>query len=99
MNSRRLRADQGKRAEDSQPDGRAEELMLRRGLIDPAERRGLVWPVTLDALVALAMPPPLASYVRWRRRPVTIARMPVSRSWRFSATVSAACRHTVQVRT
>jgi hypothetical protein len=73
--------------------------MLRQGLTGPAGRPGLVGPVTLDALVALAMPPSLTSYVRWRRRPVTIARMPVSRSPGFSATFSAACRHTVQVRT
>ena len=48
--------------------------MLRRGLTGPAGRQGPVWPVTLDALVALAMPPSVTSYVRWRGRPVTIAR-------------------------
>jgi hypothetical protein len=55
VNSRRLRVDQWRRAQyDSQPDGSAGDLLLRRGLLDAAEWQTLVRSAALDALLALA---------------------------------------------
>jgi hypothetical protein len=55
VNSRRLAVDQWRRAQyDSQPDGSAGDLLLRRGLLDAAEWQTLVRSAALDALLALA---------------------------------------------
>jgi len=55
VNSRRLGVDQWRLAQrDSQPDGSAGDLLLRRGLLDAAEWQTLLRSAALDALLALA---------------------------------------------
>jgi hypothetical protein len=56
VNSRRVGVDQWRLAQrDSQPDGCAGDLLLRRGLIDAAEWHALLRSACLDALLALAI--------------------------------------------
>jgi hypothetical protein len=78
VNSRRLMADQWSRAQqDSQPDGCAGDLLLRRGLIDIAEWQALLRSAVLDALLALALQlagDPLAAGTSFEPRQAPCAR-------------------------
>ncbi len=93
VNSRRVLVDQWRRADqDSQPDGCAGDVLLRRGLIDAAEWQALIRSAALDALLALALaggsgvppaaPAARASFIHGQARCAgSVLRMDAAAAW------------------